>query len=212
MVSPQATELILISPGGWVDKEDIMKKEIILYDESKATYRKDIKGWVSSNGNFYGDNIDSQHLARWDGCTHIKCKDCGVPIVKHGYTICKDCSRKRDIKCYNEREKKPWDGKAMLYSEQTDRYYRDLEEAIDDAGIWGHTLDDMRLVICVPNNPRDVTLDLWDDCMPENDDDGACFSKEFHEALNRLNEIIEKHDPISWSPGKYALDLTNVTR
>jgi len=44
-------------------------KEIIKYDSpDSAKYVKNIEGWVSKNGKFFGKD---EHIARWDGCTHV---------------------------------------------------------------------------------------------------------------------------------------------
>ena len=58
-------------------------EKIVMYDSPEAaTYRTDIKGWVSRDGHFYGDNGPSaEHGARWSGCTHMNCK-CGTSMRK----------------------------------------------------------------------------------------------------------------------------------
>ena len=47
-------------------------KSVIMYDSPEAASIKTITGWVSSAGRFWGDN---EHMARYDGSTHMKCKN-----------------------------------------------------------------------------------------------------------------------------------------
>ena len=75
-------------------------KEQINYDDPKAArYVKNIEGWVDINGRFFGNNPDSEHMARWSSCTHIKC-ECGNLVTK-GWTKCQECRLKSEIEKYN---------------------------------------------------------------------------------------------------------------
>ncbi|MCC7173286.1 MAG: hypothetical protein IT459_22750 [Planctomycetes bacterium] len=90
----------------------------------------------------------------------------------------------------------------MLYSKRDDGYFQSIEEAEDALGE-GETLDDLMLVICTPNRARPLELDYFCDELAE-DDDGP---PELQEAIDAFNAIIDRAPPLSWSPGKCALDV-----
>lgn len=52
-----------------------MKEKIIILKDSpeSCSYKTDLKGWVSANGFYYGED---KNLASYAGCTHYKCEKC----------------------------------------------------------------------------------------------------------------------------------------
>ena len=52
------------------------EKQILFDDPSSAIYFENIKGWVDINNRYFGDNEDSERLARFSSCTHTRC-ECG---------------------------------------------------------------------------------------------------------------------------------------
>jgi hypothetical protein len=173
-----------------------MKKEQILYSsDDAAKYVKDIEGWVDRNGLFFGK--DGEHGARYSGCTHRDCEDCGKPAEKW-CLVCKRCKAARDTKRYQEREQKEWDGETPLYSESHDRFFfneDDLYDFIRDVEPLNQ-----RLVICDPVNLSQIDHDHWCDELCE---DGELPS-DVEDALDELNKVITESDPVSWQPGKFA--------
>lgn len=173
-----------------------MTDDIILpEDDRAATYRTDICGWVSRNGKFYGEGERAEEIARLAGATHWRCDDCGT-IIENRYTRCSTCSDKRAMARYLSLPEADWDGEAPLYSYTTSEFYNDLDEAedrLDD----GQTLDDLRLVICVPEYARPLDLDLFEDQLPEDVD----APDELQDAIDTFNESI-KGLQLSWEPGK----------
>ncbi|AMP15525.1 hypothetical protein CPter291_3288 [Collimonas pratensis] len=93
----------------------------------------------------------------------------------------------------------------MLFSDATDEYFRDLSEAEDHAFDNGMSLPELRLIICEPTYAREIDgNDHFCDDLPE---DGE-LPAEISNAFDALNEAIRKcGTPLSWSPGKYALEL-----
>lgn len=173
-----------------------------------ATYRTDIRGWVSRRRRFFGDGAHAEYAARHDGATHRTCEDCG-DVFPQGYsTCCATCRQKRDVARYNERPRAKWDGKAMLYSEALDKFFDTPEDAMDYAYLEDDEnpmpLEDMRLVICEPDYARTIDSDYWQDQLP---DDGE-LPAEIEDALAEFNEAISGV-LLSWNPGKCALDLSN---
>ncbi len=178
---------------------------VIPYDSPEAAQIKTVTGWVSRDGRFLGND---EHTARYFGCTHRPCEDCGALTPVHGFTVCDNgCHQKRMIARYEAMPRAAWDGKAMLYSDARDEYFNDLERALDGLEE-GETLADLRLIICKPNYPRRVDEDYWSDDLPT-EEDGA-LPGELLEAVCALNAVIDKLPPLSWYPGKFALDLTGL--
>lgn len=179
-----------------------MKSEKVMYDSGDAaTYRTNIKGWVDNTGLYFGDREDSEHSARYSGCSHRAC-DCGEEMEKF-YTKCPKCRAAREVERYNKKEKKEWNGQDLLYSEAHECYINDLD-ALHDLIVESESPEsELRLVICDPTYLDQIDTDTWTDVMPEDwqDDD---LPPKVLEALNNLNAVIEKAPHVSWFPGKYA--------
>ena len=179
-----------------------MKDEIINYDSpDAATYQAGLSGWVSRRGFYFGDDPNSEDMARWDGCTHKSCQYCGASTPK-GYTACDDCRRKREIERYEAMPRAEWDGVVMLYSNATGKYYADLDDLEDDLDE-GETLADLRLVICEPEYVRQLDVDFFEGQIP---DDGS-LPPAVEAAMDAFNSSVAGII-VSWSPGKKALALS----
>jgi hypothetical protein len=176
-------------------------KQIMINDEDSATYKTNIKGWVSSTGRFFGENEDA---ARYDGCTHRPCVQCGKPTKKHYYK-CEYCRRKEELDRYYAMPKKQWDGEAVLYSDAYDEYYPDIHNVINAAEDYGITLSELRIVICEPVYPKPLTSSYFEDEMVEDDE----LPYELIEALEQFNDAV-KNVLISWEPGHFALDVEGL--
>jgi len=170
------------------------KIDKILYDSDEAASIKTLTGWVSRTGRYWGKD---EHMARWDGCTHKLC-ECGNEMMK-GYTICETCRSKKAIEAYDKMPFKEWDGKTPLVLFNDDQYFfheEDIEIYLDDNEL---KPEDLRLMICEPNYLSPVNPDIWSDIWPEDHD----LPKEVDEALSKLNEVIKKQKPFSWSEGRF---------
>jgi len=185
--------------------------EIIMRDSPEAaTYRTDITGWVSRDGFFYGDGDTNKATARYAGCTHVSCSGCGVAVEKR-YVRCTACQAVVAAELFAKRPRAAWDGEAMLYSDRTEDYYADLDavvDAINDMDV-PVSLADMRLIICEPNRGDFITDDHFADALPE-DDDSSVLPQEVWDAMDAFNKVIAGIRPLSWSPGKFALDLDAI--
>jgi len=172
-----------------------MKEErVIKYDTPEAAmFRTNISGWISSDGRFFGKD---EHLARYAGCTHKKCENCDN-YTKKGWIYCEDCRRKRSHKRYNELPFKEWDG-SPLCTWDGDEYFFHEDDLI--CWLFDHELNgsDVQLVYAEPIKYKEleyetITGDAHEDWEPE---------KELVEAVNKLNEVIRKLEPHSYTPGK----------
>lgn len=170
--------------------------EIIMIDSPEAANPHTMSGWLSRNGQFSAD----EYTARYLGCTHRPCTDCGAPAERQ-YTHCKACRDKREIERHKARKRKPWDGTAMIYSDALGRYYSDPADAIEDAENEG--VGEPMLLICEPEYVRPIENDYFQDQLPEDEDDLPC---EIAEAMDAFNAAVSGVI-LSWVPGEFALDL-----
>jgi hypothetical protein len=175
--------------------------EIVLFNSDKsAKLQTGITGWVSRHGRFFGSD---ERAARYDGCTHRACEDCGSP-VERGRLVCETCSALRDVARYNTMPKGTWDGKGMVYSVTHDRYFSswdEVEQFCEDEEIPTKAL---HLVICEPQHLH--LLDPLDYGVDEMAEDGELPDKVIT-AIEAFNDVIKETPPVSWTPGKFAVIL-----
>lgn len=171
--------------------------KIIMYDSPEAaTYRTDIKGWVSSDGIFCGDGSHGEQSARYRGATHTKCK-CGNLIKMRSYTICDTCRRKKELDYYNSLPYKEYDGSPVVDYHKDTFFFKqdDIEDYLEE-----NELESIDLLFCEEKKWAEVNYDFWNDDLPE-DSDGE-LPKKLVEALENLNKVIRELPPCSYSPGK----------
>ncbi len=176
--------------------------EMILPADDRAAKQVTVTGWVSRDGRFYGDD---ERIARYAGSTHSLCEDCGEPCSK-SWLVCDACREKRDVETHAKREVRPWDGICMIYSEVFDKYFNEPSEVLEFLEDAESSFDqsDLRLVLCEPNYPHAPDPgDCYCDELPEDGD----VPDEVAEAFAVLAAALEKCAPLSWSAGKFALDL-----
>lgn len=181
------------------------EEKIILPDSPEAAEPVTITAWKSRGGEYYFD----EWYARFAGCTHTPCTDCGKP-VNRSYVRCKECQEKEDIRIYNNRPKESWDKEGMIYSDAYDEYFESLDEAREflDTFDQKKTLEDLRLLICKPQHVK--ALDA-DDFVVELLEDGEAPDW-LEDAVEAFNKAISGHEPLSYTPGKIAVDLTKETK
>jgi hypothetical protein len=171
-------------------------KKVILYeDESAAKFVENISGWVDVNRRFFGNNKDSEHMARYSSCTHMRC-ECGEIMTK-GWTKCDKCREVLAIEKYNSRPFREYDG-GIVYSDLADKYFRDSDEIEEYCEEEDLHPSELRLFLCVPNEFTEIDGDQWNDILPE-DSEGE-LPKKLQDAINCLNEVIKSLPPASYSP------------
>lgn len=106
---------------------------------------------------------------------------------------------------YESMPSRPWDGKSMIYSELTEKYYSEPSEALRDLGLTKTgSVEELMLVICEPIYPTELDVhDYYIDDLPE---DGE-VPYELVVAAMEYNKVVRECGPLSWWPGDYALDL-----
>ena len=178
-------------------------KPMIFADSPESATLMTLTGWVSRNGQFFGDNED---LARRAGATHRRCE-------KHGpfpsYAYCQQCSDERQEAAFNAMPEVPWDGESPLFEYNTRTFFFDREALADhvaDQERPAEYLADMALVIGIPQYPGEVDpVDLYQDLLPEDIDDVPAG---LQDAFDALNAIIRKQPPLSWTEGKQRAVVT----
>jgi hypothetical protein len=184
--------------------------EVILPSDPRAAhYVTDIKGWVSRDGRFYGDD---ERLARWAGSTHNACEACEA-VTERPYTKCPACRAKNAADRHAKREMKPWDGVGFIYSDALGKYFADaddLDDYLADDDALG--LDELRLLHCEPIFAAEIDPgEHYHDSLPDDSEDVPAW---LDEAFDALNETIRKHrqvsDALSWVPGKIAVDIASI--
>jgi len=163
---------------------------VVLPDSPDAAQLKTVTGWVSRHGLFYGkDEIQ----ARYDGCTHVKCSECGV-VVEKGYTACEECREKFRIVREADRKREEWDQETPLYSEAYSEYLMDFDEVEDYLDQHECTFEHLDAVLCEKNEAR-IELDHFGHLLGDDYDDAP---KELTDAIDAFNKAMSGI-AISWS-------------
>ena len=182
-------------------------EKMIMQDSPEAASIQTVAGWVSRRGHFFGSGPDAERMARFDGCTHRKCEQCGEPIPVHSW--CVPCHAKKEIEEYEKKQRRPWNGTDVLYSQSDDRYFFDadeLDQYCEDVSV---TPDSLRLIICAPTYAGEIDPDdHYCNDLPEEGEVPA----EVREAFDELNARLRAWKTIlSWSPGKYAAEMKSLS-
>lgn len=172
-------------------------------DPTAATYRTDIKGWVSRDGHFYGDGVSAERTARYAGSTVSECKECGAVCPKSRIR-CDACQAKATRARFDALPLlAEWDYPLALFD--GDEYFFDpseLETFCDEREV---NPESLMLVTCEPQHLREVEDDYWESELPE---DGE-LPKEIAAALEAFNAVIRAHGKaVSYLPDKKRVVVT----
>lgn len=179
-----------------------MEKQINFDDAEAARFVENIKGWVDINNRFWGNNPDSEQMARYSSCTHLKC-ECGK-LKPKGYSKCEECRAKSEIEKYNKLPFKEYNGE-MVYSYSADMYFNDSDEIEDYCYENEIESKDLLLVFCKPNKFYKIDYSYWDDIFP--DDNDIDLPKELLDALDNFNKVISQLPPVSYSPDNIRTEV-----
>ena len=175
----------------------LTQRPINYEDSNAARFVENIKGWVDINNRFWGNNPDSEHMARYSSCTHLKC-ECGKSMTK-GWTKCDECRNKAEIERYYKLPFEEYTGE-MVYSEFANEYFRDadeIEQYCEDNDVGAK---DLRLLLCKPIYFGQIDSEYWNDVLP--DDSEGELPIELQTTIDMLNEVIKKMPPASYFPDK----------
>ena len=184
-------------------------EKIVMFDSpDAATYRTDIKGWVSRTGQFYGDGPGAERGARWAGCTHEVCP-CGNTHDK-SRIICDSCYAKKQTEKYYSLPVVDWDETTPVCEFQNDKFFFDVESLLDEM-YWQleeakkrQEEPEMQIVLCEPHYLHLLDGDEWSDDIP---DEGDGLSEEVGAAIDALNAVLKTQGPSCWYPGKVRINM-----
>lgn len=173
---------------------------MILSTSDEAASIKTVTGWVSRDGHFYGEN---ERVARYAGCTHRPCEDCGEPANKH-FIVCSTCRAKRQRAKYDALPKEEWNGDPIcLYD--GDKFFFDLDDIICYCEDHDVRPQDLMLTDTRPDGLRRVDDDYWCDDLPE----GVEVPDTVYDALEVLNKaIVGVGDIVWWMKGSKRIVLS----
>lgn len=180
-----------------------MENKVILMDSSEAAKEQTVTAWISSKGRLFTD----EHAARYDGCTHQKCRICGELCLKH-WISCESCRDKQDKELFLKMPAVEWDEKTPICVYRSDQYFYSYDEILDYCE--ANQLDplELMLVLCVPVEPRTLDEDFFEDCIAEDQE----LPESFKIAIKEFNQkISDIKNPVSWIPGNKRI-LTKVEK
>lgn len=175
-----------------MEKQIILPENVELTEEVKTLYK-------DKDGKYYLNKESAQEKL----ATHFKCK-CGNGIREKFRIYCDLCE---PVEKPKQIFTKDWDGESMLYVEDFDKYFSDLQEIEEYCEDNDHDKNTLAIFICNGNYYSEITDEYWEDIM-STEDDYVTLPKEIQEKLDELNQAIRNHkEPATWSPSKYRANV-----
>lgn len=172
-------------------------KKVVMYESDEAASIKTVTGWVDRNGRFWGED---EHMARYCGSTHRQCVNDPKHPIYPSNAWCDVCHSEKRKTAFDAMPAKTWCGEPLVIHD-TDIYFFDSDDLRDHCMEHSILPEEMNLVICEPNYPREIDgSDHLVDDLPE---DGE-LPGELQDAFDVLNAVIRKSGPLSWSAGKFS--------
>ena len=168
-----------------------------------------VTGWKCAKcGRFYGNGGGAERSASYCCSEHAECDKCGEPARKP-WLRCDRCRETDEHERHEARERAPWDGICMVYSDAADRYFCDPYEAMEYLQDDGYeSVESMRLLLCVPDNGREFDIgEFQADHLPDEDhgDPEPRWSREEADRINGIvNGFVAEYAPLCWRPGEVA--------
>lgn len=181
-------------------------EKIVMMDSDEAASIKTVTGWVARDGRFWGND---EHMARWCGATHRKCKNKPDehPIhVINGY--CEECRRESRQEKFAQMERAVWAGEPLVLFDD-DTYFFDIESLADYC--WDNSIlpCELQLLICEPNYPPEFDIvQHCEEIIPEGGDHND-LPQAILDAADALNKAIKESAPVSWSGGDRVAIVSN---
>ncbi|MCE0850717.1 hypothetical protein LU689_12425 [Pseudomonas asiatica] len=177
------------------------KEKVVMYESPEAASLQTVTGWVDAGGRFWGKD---EHMARYSGSTHRQCEQNPEHPIHTTGRGCPACHEERRAENYAAMPKRVWAGEPITEYDG-DRYFFDQDDLRDYLIEYEIDLAELKLVFCTPNYPSQIDPnDHFCDDLPE---DGEISDDQLLAAFDLLNEMIRKSPPLSWSPGKEAVEL-----
>jgi len=170
------------------------EQAVILWDDAATKEMHTV--WRSANGGIWLE----ERSARYSGCTHIECHECGEPTPK-GWTLCAKCRAKLRLKRHAELPAEPWDESAPVVEHDGDRFFHSWDEVRD----YAHEIGSVPLLVhCVPVPVPQVDIDdLLCDWLPP--DETADIPPSVAAATEVLNAALRAEMSVVWWGGRVAV-------
>lgn len=156
---------------------------IVMFDSSEAATFRTVEGWVSRDGLFFGKD---ENTARYSGCTHRTCRECGA-VVPKSRLVCDPCSDAKHLAKYLTFPVVEW-LEGMAYDFFTDEWFSDEDAVLDHYEENDLDIAKAQLVASEPVYAREVDpMDIYEGDLPE---DGEIPS-DVAVAFATLNETLK---------------------
>lgn len=200
---PDGNPLISEDMYGFKPRDPRDPKQFPFEEAARLIFRKE--GWACRTCGYYWG--DDERAARW---CHALDKECDAEGCKErtekSYIKCKTCRDKQDVANWKALPEVEWDGETPLTEHDNDTFFSDEEELERYLEELDLKIEDLRLVICVPQHKPNFDMeDHVSDYLPEGYD---C------DDTTRINKVvngwIKKHVPKMWVPGKTRPTLQSL--
>lgn len=171
-------------------------EKIVMMDSDEAASIQTVTGWVDRHGRFWGND---EHMARWSGATHRKCKNKPEEHQIHRTnSYCEECHRESRQAKFAEMERAVWCGEPLVIFDD-DQYFFDAESLADYCLDRSLLPSELQLLICEPNYPPE--FDIEQHCEEVIPDGGDYYSlpQAVLDAADALNKAIKESAAVSWS-------------
>ncbi len=174
----------------------------IMFDSPEAASVRTVTGWYDRFNQYFGAD---ERAARWSGCTHVRCSECGAAAPKSS-TKCEACCQKQRIALFNSYPVEMWSGETPVTLFDKDRYF--FGESILDFIADLDPAKDSELCICkcTPGYLGLVSADNWADDLPK---DGE-LPPGVEEAVLVFNDAIKAEGPVAWYEDAIAIDVADL--
>lgn len=188
------------------------EKVQVLFDSPEAATRKTVTGWVSRDGRYCGDGPAGERHARYAGCTHVKCEDCGA-IIGKGWTRCSRCRDGREFAQWDAAPKEPMGDDSMVFSRSQNEYYQDKDHLIETVtdlvndevyDTRDEALRNMRLYHCSPCFGKQLDSSWFEDELAEDEE----LPEELCAVIDAFNAAVKAFGQLSYAADyKRAVDV-----
>ncbi|MGJ0580578.1 DNA N-6-adenine-methyltransferase, partial [Xenorhabdus bovienii] len=143
-----------------------MSKTVVMHDSSEAASIKTVTGWVSRDGQFWGDD---ERMARYCGATHRQCENNPNHPIIAMRDYCELCHTEERHNRFNAMERQQWDRECqsivMLVPNDTSvGWFKLAMESVDEVRlIMGGRIQFVPAGVREKNssNPKGSMLLIW---------------------------------------------------
>lgn len=181
------------------------KEIIVMYESAEAARKVSIMhegqeigtGYLSIDGHFWSEEAS----ARYSSHTHFLC-DCGQMAEKF-YSACDKCIEAKRKENYFKMPIAEWKDGDYAVLLNSDSYFPNKADFIDWCAVRNLDPKSQMLVLCDEIHLSPLDAETWADELPE---DGELPDK-VEQALTVFNEVIKRQGPVSYTEGKYRIEI-----